>query len=104
MERAKSESAVELASVRERASRIPLLEAELSTLLQTEQSQRTEIFRLSGEQAECRQLLRSMGEQLVEAKAQLTRAEDERAVLSSELTAAKARQASRPRSIHELFA
>lgn len=93
LERTRSESAVELASVRERAIRIPTLEAQLAKHLETEQSHRAEILRLTEEQAERRQLLRSTAEQLVEAKAQLTHAEDQLAGLSRELTASKERQA-----------
>lgn len=93
IERARSEAAVELASVRERASRIPMLEAQITRLLSTDQSQRDEILRLTGEQAERRQLLRSTEEQLIETKAQLTHAEDQLAALSRELTASKERQA-----------
>lgn len=93
LERTRSESAVELASVRERAIRIPMLEAQLSKHLETEQSHRAQILRLTEEQAERRQLLRSTEEQLVEAKAQLTHAEDQLAALSRELTASKERQA-----------
>lgn len=93
LERTRSESAVELASVRERAIRIPMLEAQLSKHLETEQSHRAQILRLTEEQAERRQLLRSTEEQLVDAKAQLTHAEDQLAALSRELTASKERQA-----------
>lgn len=93
LERTRSESAVELASVRERAIRIPMLEAQLAKHLETEQSHRAETLRLTEEQAERRQLLRSTAEQLVEAKAQLTHAEDQLGGLSRELTASKERQA-----------
>jgi hypothetical protein len=74
LERIRSESAVKLASVRERAIRIPMLEAQLAKHFESEQSHRAEILRLTEEQAERRQLLRSTAEQLLEAKAQLTHA------------------------------
>jgi DNA recombination protein RmuC len=93
LERARSEVAAELASLRERASRIPLLEAQLADVLDSVQSHRAEVLRLNEEQAERRQLLRSTEGQVGEAKAQLTRAEDQLAALSSELTASKERQA-----------
>ena len=93
LERARSEVAVELASFRERAGRIPMLEAQLANAFDTEQSHRAEILRLTEEQAERRQLLRSTEAQFGEAKVQLTRAEDQLAALSLELTATKERQA-----------
>lgn len=93
LERSKSESAVELASVRERASRIPVLETQIMALLTTEQSQRDHILQLTEEQAERRQLLRSTEEQLVEGKAQLTGAEDQVVALSTQLITYTERQA-----------
>lgn len=93
LERARSELAAELASLRERASRIPMLEKQLADVFDSEQSHRAEVLRLTEEQAERRQLLRSTEGQLGEAKAQLTRAGDQLAALSSELTASKERQA-----------
>lgn len=93
IERTKSEGAVELAAVRERAMRIPALEGQVATLLETERLHRAETLRLTEEHAQRRQLLRSTEEQLVEAKAELTRLDDRLAALSAELTASKERQA-----------
>jgi len=93
LERARSESAVELASVRERASRIPLLEEERSKLIHSEQSHAAEILRMTGELAERRQLQQSTAEQLVETRAQLARAEVQFETCSSELTSSKERLA-----------
>jgi DNA recombination protein RmuC len=93
IERTRSEGAVELASIRERAMRIPALETQISKLLETEQSHRAEILHLTEEQAQRRQLLRSTEEQLIEAKAELTRREEQLEALSEELTASKERQA-----------
>lgn len=76
IERAKSEGSVVLAARRERANRIPALEVQLAQLFGAEHSHRAEVLRLTEEQAERRQLLRSMEEQLVKSKAQLTRTED----------------------------
>lgn len=93
IERAISEGTVELASLRERASRIPVLEAQVTKLLETENSHRSEISRLMEDQAERRQLLRSTEEQLTETKTQLTHSESQLALLSAEITASKERQA-----------
>ncbi len=93
VERARSEGAVELASVRERALRIPSLETQLGKLAEAEQLHQVEFLRLTEDQAQCRQLLRSTEQQLTEAKAELVQGEQRLTLLSSELTASKERQA-----------
>lgn len=93
IERARSELAGELASVRERASRAPVLEAQVSNLLAAEQASQVELLRLSTLEAGKSQLLLSTTEQLKDGRAQLTLAERQLAEFSAQLGTTNERRA-----------
>jgi DNA recombination protein RmuC len=93
IEKAKSELAIELASMRERAGRVPVLEARITDLQAADQARQGEMLGLSRTEAEKSRLLQSTEEQLVDVRAQLARAEKQLTECAAELTTAKQRQA-----------
>jgi DNA recombination protein RmuC len=93
VEKARSELAIELAAMRERASRLPELEARLTDLIAKDQGRESEVLELSRTEAEKSRLLQSTEEQLANVRQQLTKAEEQLSSCAHELTAAKERQA-----------
>lgn len=94
IENAKSELAIELASMRERAGRVPVLEARINDLQAAEQARQNDVLALSRIEAEKSRLLRSTEEQLAGMGAQLAAAESKLNGCATELTTTKERQAS----------
>lgn len=93
IEKAKAELAIELASMRERAGRVPVLEARITDLQAAEQARQGEMLGLSRTEAEKSRLLQSREEQLADVRAQLAGAEKQLTECAAELTTAKERQA-----------
>lgn len=93
IEKAKSELAIELASMRERAGRVPVLEARITDLQAADQARQGEMLGLSRAEAQKSRLLQSTEEQLADVRAQLAGAEKQQTECAAELTTAKERQA-----------
>lgn len=93
VEKARSELAIELASMSERASRLPALEARITDLVAAEQARQSEVLGLSRAEAEKSRLLQSTEEQLVEVREELTAVKEQFSLCAAELTTAKERQA-----------
>lgn len=85
LERAKSEAAIELASLRERVSRAQELERRLEQSAATEQSLRDEVLRLSQEQAQ----LATKAQRIPELEQRAKDLEAQVSALRDQLTAAK---------------
>ncbi|HEY6643647.1 DNA recombination protein RmuC [Povalibacter sp.] len=93
IENAKSQLAIELASMRERAGRVPVLEDHIVKLQAAEQARQGEVLALSRTEADKSRLLQSTEEQLADVRAQLAGTEKQLTELAAELTTAKQRQA-----------
>lgn len=89
IERAKSELAIELASMRERAGRASKLEARIADLVAAEQARQVEVLGLAKAEAEKSRSLQSAEERLADVRARLAGAEQQRTEIAAELTTSR---------------